>query len=66
MLTRGISEGVSKKNLVVFLFGDVLGHSFFFFFLRNMQCFCYNYLAFRKVSEYECEVKSFVLERIYF
>ena len=27
---RGISEGASKKNLVVFVFGDVLGHSFFF------------------------------------
>ena len=30
-MARGISEGASKKNLVVFLFGDVLGHSFFFF-----------------------------------
>ena len=29
-MVRGISEGASKKNLVVFLFGDVLGHSFFF------------------------------------
>ena len=26
---RGNSEGASKKNLVVFLFGDVLGLSFF-------------------------------------
>ena len=65
VIGKGISEGASKKNLVVFLFGDVLGHSFFFF-LKNMQCFCYNYLAFRKVSEYECEVKPFVLKRIYF
>ena len=30
VIGRGISEGASKKNLVVFLFGDVLGHSFFF------------------------------------
>ena len=29
-MARGISEGASKKNLVVFLFGDVFGHSFFF------------------------------------
>ena len=38
-MARGISEGVSKKNHVVFLFGDVLGL---------------------------CEVKPFMLERIYF
>ena len=37
-MERGIFEGASKKNLVVFLFGDVLGHSFF-----SLQCFCYNY-----------------------
>ena len=41
-MARGISEGASKKNLVVLLFGDVyiyvLGHSFVF--LKNMQCFC--------------------------
>ena len=30
-MARGISEGASKKNFVVFLFGDVLSHSFFFF-----------------------------------
>ena len=35
-MARGISEGVSKKNLVVFLFGDVLGHSFFFFLTCNV------------------------------
>ena len=29
-MARGISEGASKKNLVAFLFGDVLSHSFFF------------------------------------
>ena len=29
-MARGIFEGVSKKNLVVFLFGDVFSHSFFF------------------------------------
>ena len=29
-MATGISEGASKKNLVVFLLGDVLGHSFFF------------------------------------
>ena len=63
-MARGISEGASKKNLVVFLFGDVLGYSFFF--LEKHAMFCYNYLAFRKVSEYECEVKPLVLERIYF
>ena len=30
-MARGISEGASKKNLVVVFFGDVFGHSFFFF-----------------------------------
>ena len=34
-MARGISEGASKKNLVVFLFGDVFGHSFFF--LKNIR-----------------------------
>ena len=41
VIGKGNSEGASKKNLVVFLFGDVLGHSFF---LKNMQCFCYMYI----------------------
>ena len=31
VIGKGNSEGASKKSLVVFLFGDVLGHSFFFF-----------------------------------
>ena len=30
-MARGISEGASKKNLVVVFFGDVFGHFFFFF-----------------------------------
>ena len=38
-MARGISEGVSKKNLVVFLFGDVLGHSFFFLFGKTCNVF---------------------------
>ena len=29
-MARGTAERASKKNLVVFLFGDVLGYSFFF------------------------------------
>ena len=33
----GISEGVSKKNLVVFLFGNVLGRSFFFLEMFLLQ-----------------------------
>ena len=45
-MARGIFEGASKKNLVVFLFGDVLGHFFFFFekhamFLLQLVCICF-------------------------
>ena len=39
-MARGISEGASKKNLVVFLFGNVLGHSFFFFFYEKRVKAC--------------------------
>ena len=38
-MARGISEGASKKNLVVFLFDDVFGHSFFFFFFLTCNVF---------------------------
>ena len=52
-MERGISEGASKKNLVVFLFGDVLGHSFkkcnvlvttssYAFWLRHVNFFYFN------------------------
>ena len=51
-MARGIFEGASKKNLVVFLFGDVVNHSFFFFFFEKHAMFLLHQYILDKIQKH--------------